>query len=275
MARVKTRVITRVITRILAPALAALLAVPGLDADTKKLTTEQKMELLRGLSSEFAIAKIVLPRSRKALPMTADGARDEKKWQEANYKEGPAARPGDMVQITKVEIDDDKITIELNDGTKKGSFWDRVQIGMGPATSPVSTPRPNAAAGTSIEIRFEDSIAGIDAAGVKRILSAVMDFDKRSATEVYVETLPEPIQEAIKAEKAVEGMDREMVAMALGTPRSKVRETKEDVDYETWIYGQPPGVMTFVEFAGSKVVKVEELYAGIGGSVAKIPGPDK
>ena len=261
--------------RISAFVVMASLAASSLQADTKKLTFEQKVELVRGLSSEFAIAQIVLPVSRKPLPMREDGTRDEKKWTEANYKQGPAARPGDMVQITKVDVDDDKITIQLNDGSKKGSFLDRIQVGMGGTTTPVTRPKSNAQQGTSIEIKFDHSIAGIDAAAVKRILAPVLNFDKHSATEVYVDTLPEPIQEAIKSEKAIPGMDREMVQMALGTPRDKVRYTKEEVEYETWIYGQPPGVMTFVEFAGSKVSKVDESFAGIGGSIANIPGPDQ
>lgn len=261
--------------RLTATAAAALVASSGLWADTKKLTNEQKIELVRGLSSEFAVAKIVLPRSSKPLPMTEDGARDEKKWAEANYKEGPAARPGDMVQITKVSVDSDKITIQLNDGSKKGSFLDRIQIGMGPATTPVTQPKTNAQAGTTIQIKFRESIGGIDAAGVKRILSGVLDFEKRSATEIYLETLPEPIQAAIKEKRAVEGMDMDMVVLALGTPRDKVRETKGEVEYTTWIYGTNPGVITFVEFAGSKVVSVKEMYAGIGGSFARIPSPDQ
>jgi len=64
-------------------------------------------------------------------------------------------------------------------------------------------------------------------------------------------------------------MDREQVLLALGRPRNKVRETLDGVETEDWIYGQPPGKITFVTFAGSKVVKVKETYAGLGGSVAE------
>ena len=76
------------------------------------------------------------------------------------------------------------------------------------------------------------------------------------------------IREAIKAQKVVAGMDREQVLLAAGPPRDKVRETKEDVDYEDWIYGKPPVIVRFVKFAGAKVVEVQEFYAGIGGSTA-------
>ena len=93
------------------------------------------MELVRGLSSEYATAKIILPNSRKALTFEENGTWDRKKWEDAVRKDGPAARPGDMVKVTKVDVDDDAITLQLNDGLqKKGSWRDKVQISLGGAT---------------------------------------------------------------------------------------------------------------------------------------------
>jgi hypothetical protein len=255
--------------------LAILLATGSLQADTRKLTQEQRRELIRGLTAEWATAKIVLPVSKKALPFDSLGGWDEEVWKNENYKNGPAARPGDMVQITKVSVDDDKIKIEINDGSKKGSFWDRVQIGTGNQTVPITRPKTNAMAGANIEIKFPDSIADIDSAGVKKILAKVLDFDIHTSVESYVDSLPEPIREAIKAKKAAVGMDREQVMLAMGTPRDKSRETKDDIDYEDYIYGKPPGVITFVKFAGAKVVSIYESYAGINGSTVDNSGPIK
>jgi hypothetical protein len=115
----------------------------------------------------------------------------------------------------------------------------------------------------------------VDSAGVKKILAKVLDFDKHTAIESYIDSLPEPIREAIKVQKVIEGMDREQVLMAKGTPVRKSRETKEDVEYEDFIYGKAPGVMTFVRFAGAKVSKVQEFYVGINGSTADNSGPIK
>lgn len=258
---------------VLVPLGAFLISAVG-RADTGKLSDEQKVDLLRGLTAEYAIAKVVLPRSDKALPIGGDGTRDAKKWEDALYKKGPAARAGDMVQITKVKIDDKKITLEINDGSKKGSFWDRVTIGTGNVQRPVTAPKTSAQLGTVIELNLDEGLGELDAAAVKKLLNATLDFEKHSATETYVETLPEPIQEAIKAEKAIAGMDREMVTLALGRPRDKVRDSTPEIDYETWIYGTPPGVMTFVKFAGEKVETVYESFAGLGGSIAHIPGPE-
>ena len=53
--------------------------------------------------------------------------------------------------------------------------------------------------------------------------------------------------------------------MALGRPLRKTRETKDDVEQETWRFGQPPGRVTFVTFAGPKLMRVRDTYAGMGG----------
>jgi hypothetical protein len=56
------------------------------------------------------------------------------------------------------------------------------------------------------------------------------------------------------------------VVLAIGKPRTKVRETKDGVEQEDWVYGQPPGKVTFVTFANGKVIRVRDAYAGLGGS---------
>jgi hypothetical protein len=265
------------VSRISPRVLVAFLAVTSLHGDTKKLSLDQRMELVRGLSSEYATAKIMLPRSRKALTYEENGTWDKKRWDDAVRKDGPAARPGDMVQVTKVDVDDDAITLQLNDGLKKkGSWRDKVQISLGGATTGPSYPqaanKPNN--GTAIVIRFKDSIGDVTSAELKKLLAPVLDFEKHSAAENYIDTLPPEVQQAIKEKKAIEGMDQESVIMALGRPLRKTRETKDEVEQETWQFGEPPGRVTFVTFAGSKVIRVRDTYAQMGGSVAQIPSPD-
>ena len=266
------------VSRISPRVLAAFLAVASLHGDTKKLSLDQRIELVRGLSAEFATAKIMLPRSRKALPFEENGTWDKKTWENAVRKEGPAARAGDMVQVTKVDVDDDAITLQLNDGMKKkGSWRDKVQISMGGATTgpanPQASNQPNN--GTAIVLKFKDSIGDITSAQVKKILAPVLDFDKHSSSEHFIDTLPPETQAAIKEKKAIEGMDQEAVILALGRPLRKTRETKDDIEQETWQYGEPPGRVIFVTFGGAKVIRVRDTYANMGGSVAQIPTPDR
>jgi hypothetical protein len=265
------------VSRISPRLLVAFLAVVSLHGDTKKLSQDQRVELVRGLSSEYATAKIILPNSRKALPFEENGSWDKKKWEDAVRKDGPAARAGDMVQITKVDVDDDAITLQLNNGLKKqGSWRDRVQISMGGVTPQQTNPQGSNQlhTGTAIMIKFKDSIGDITSAQLKKLLAPVLDFEKHSASENYIDTLPPETQQAIKEKKAIEGMDQDAVILALGRPLRKTRETKDDVEQETWQYGEPPGRVTFVTFAGPKVIRVRDTYAQMGGSVAQIPSPD-
>jgi hypothetical protein len=107
------------------------------------------------------------------------------------------------------------------------------------------------------------------------MLAAVFDFEKHSASEQYVDKLPEPVKKAIKEQRVIEGMDRDQVMLALGKPRSKSRETNKDGDeIESWIFGDPPGKMTFVKFSEGKVVEMKDSYANIGGTTAPpLPPP--
>jgi hypothetical protein len=240
-------------------------------ANEKKLTEDDRIEILRGLMAEYATVKSYLPRSKKPLPFQSDGHFDKAKWEEMCRELGPAARVGDLVQITHVSIESDRILLEINNGfKKKGHWYDHVEVGMGRTTGPISQQGDaNAPAGTYIALMFDKHVPPVKSADIKKMLLPVLDFEKHSATENYLDKLPEPIQKAIKANKAIEGMDREQVLLALGRPRHKERgQNKDGVDSEDWIYGQPPGKITFITFNGDKVVRVKEAYADIGGSTA-------
>jgi len=238
----------------------------------EKLTQEQRVEILRGLMAEYATAKIYLPKSKKPLEYNSNGQYDQAAWQEAGKQLGPAARPGDLVQVTKVDIDDKKIVLEINGGTKgKRKWYQNVEVGMGGSgrTAPINSQQNTAApGGTTIALLFDKEVPAMQAAELKKLMAPILDFEKRTVTEQVVESLPPEIQAAVKEKRAIEGMDRDQVILAIGKPRTKVRETKEGIDEEDWIYGQPPGRVTFVTFANGKVSRVKETYAGLGGSTA-------
>jgi hypothetical protein len=258
--------------RRLALVLIVAMASGRLYADSKKLTEDQRIEILRGLNSEYAKIKVLLPRSKSALEVTINGTRDEAKWKAAEKEYGPAGRVGDLIQVTRVDIGKDRIVLDLNGGIKGGRrFLDHVQIGMGSQTGPINGAPTNAPGGTAIALIFGGPIGEVTSAEIKKMLQPILDFEKETVTANYVDTLPEPIKEAVKAKKAIEGMNHDQVLLAVGKPVHKSRENKEGTDYEDWIYGEPPGRVTFVTFTGDKVVKVKETYAGLGGSVAETP----
>lgn len=242
-------------------------------ARADKLSMDERVEIERGLTAEYAIAKITIPQSKKPLIVRSNGAYDRDQWSNAMMEAGPAARVGDEVQITRVVIEKNRIVLELNGGQRGHAHWyDHVQIGVSGGISPVSsqqTPNQERSHGSFLALVFPKSVPEISSAQIRQMLSPLFNFDKRSATDQYVERLPEPIQKAIKNQKAIEGMDRDQVLLALGKPHGKSRETDKDGnEIEDWIYGEPPGKMTFVRFNEGKVVRVEESYANIGGTTA-------
>jgi len=254
-------------------AAVAWISNPALRADQKKLSDDQRVEILRGLDSEYATVKVPLPRSRKPLDVQTDGTYDKPAWDEARKQLGPAGRTGDLVQVTHVSIEKDAIILQINGGMRaKGAWKDHLSVGMGGAMNPVNGGQnANSPGGTTIALRFNEPIGELTSADVKKMLAPILQFDKQTVTEQYSETIPPEVKIAIENKKAMEGMDRDQVVMALGRPVHKTRETKEGVEYEDLIYGTPPGRVTFVTFVGPKVVKVKETYAGLGGTIAETP----
>lgn len=248
--------------------LGALMAASAPAAE--KLTDEQRIEILRGLMAEYATMKVLLPRARKPLRVDPKGAIDKKEWDAATREQGPAARVGDLVQITRVSFDDKELVFEINGGAKgKKKWYERVEVGVGNRTTPIGQQQGNGQAiGTYVALVFPDKLPPLTAADIKKMLQPVMDFEKRTATEQFVQTLPPEVQKAIEEQKVIEGMDRDQVILSVGKPRHKTRETKDGVELEDWIYGQAPGKVTFVTFQSNKVVKVKETYAGLGGATS-------
>jgi hypothetical protein len=240
-----------------------------------RLTWQDRVELDRGLIYEYANVKVLLPHSRKPLEFNADGTWDKAAWAAIAAHTGPAAREGDVVQITKVTIESDRLLLDVNGGFAGGRHWySNGQIGAGPSSSPSMAPISqgdfNAKTGTYLVVLFHKPLEPIKASDVKKMLAPVLDFEKHSATEIYAETLTPVVKAAIKDKRALEGMTRDQVVMALGRPGHKSRETTDGVELEDWVYGLPPGKITFVTFQGDKVVKVKEEYAGLG-TIAREP----
>jgi hypothetical protein len=263
------------LTVLMAAALFGLAPVsaPALRA-AEKLTLEDRIELTRGLMAEYGKAKVLVPRSKKNLALNSDGTYNKTEWSAIAKESGPAARVGDMIQITKVDIGGDRIILQLNGGFKGGQHWYHgVSIGMGGSNAPAQVPvgsDANAPGGTAIEVLFHKPLEPIKATEVKKMLAAVLDFDQHSATEIFSDTLPPETKKAIAEKRVLEGMTHDQVVLAMGRPAHKSRESKDGLDTEDWVYGVAPGKITFVTFSGDKVIKVKEMYAGLG---TEVQGP--
>src|SRR5436309_8980296 len=171
----------------LAIALAMAVFPSILRAD--KLSFDERLEIERGLNAEFATLRVALPRSKKALPFSSDGTFSQQVWDNAMRENGPAGRVGDQVQITRVEIDSNKIVLEINGGTRTGHWYDHVQVGMGNSTAPIGGggQTPQAANGSHVAITFPHSVPSLKTAEIRQMLSPIFDFEKHSAAEQYTD----------------------------------------------------------------------------------------
>jgi len=236
-----------------------------------KLSFDERVEIERGLNAEYATLKVILPHAKKPLVIHSDGQYDKAEWEESLRTEGPAARLGDQIQITSVKIESNKILLDINGGSKgTGHWYDHVEVGMGGSTSPVSTNQNGAPInGSRVVLVFPGPIPAVNSAEIRRMLTSIFDFEKHSASDQYVDRLPEPVKKAIKEQRAIQGMDKDQVLLAMGRPKNKSRETTKDGDeVENWIYGDPPGKMVFVKFTEGKVTEVKDSYANVGGTTA-------
>ncbi len=257
--------------------IAVLLLGSGLAAK-EKITDQQRAYLIREMTAEHGTAKMVIPRSKKALALRPAGGYDEDQWLDAIDENGPAARVGDLVEITKVEFKGNRLVIELNHGIKGGrKWWHRVQVSgtSNRGTNLGQGSSVYAPGGTKLALVYEEAIPSLTSDEVKKQLEPYLDFNQRSATQLFVEKLPEEFQEAVKEERVLVGMDKDTVLLAKGKPSKKVRDFKDGIETEDWIYGLPPGDIIFVTFEDDEVIRIKEAHAKLGGLVKQDVDPNE
>lgn len=220
-----------------------------------------RLAILRGLAAERVYVRKPFPRGKKGLALSATGrvTPDEGPLNQLILQQGCAAKPGDLAVITRIEFTDRSIIFEINGGPKKPGHWyQHLQIGVnGGMTSAPGNPTENAL-GSSVALEFPKYVPELSVRELKSLLRPVFDFNSHSSAEAYADALPPKIRDAIKAHTVLVGMDHDMVTAALGKPQTKIREKDENgLDYEEWIFGQPPQDVQFVRFGGDQVVRLE------------------
>ncbi len=228
---------------------------------TKQIDDQGRAMLIRGLNAEIVFVKHELPQGKKGLTIK-DGslATSDKEIRQLIADNGLAAKPGDRARITDVEFKPHSIYFEVNGGPKKKQKWyQRIQVGGNGGWTPVAPTDPQQinAKGTSIELAFDKYVPDLSVDQVKKMLAPVFNFDAKSATEAFLDTQPPKVKDAILHHQVLVGMNREMVVMALGRSPKRVRERDGNVEYEEWIYGEPPADVQFVRFVGDEVKQLK------------------
>jgi hypothetical protein len=235
----------------------------------QNLSDGTKMQLIRVTDAEFVHVRKNLPVGEKNMVIAPDGIvrpGDAELYRMAQTY-GAAAKVGDRVQITNIVFKEKSIYLEINGGPKKKTKWyQHIQVsGMGGSTGGVD-PNQAQPTGAAVTLEFKKHVPEMTGAELKQMLTPVLDFSVKTAAEVFVDTLPPKIKEAVKGHEVLVGMNHDMVVMARDRPQQKVRE-KDDKgkEYEEWIYGAPPQDVVFVRFAGDEVVQVKT--AKVGGQI--------
>ena len=259
-------------SRIFVLAAASLLLAGVAVADNKspsrpsaeRMSPNTRFAVIRALEAERVYARRPFPMGTKGLTLNAGGkvTPDGAELWGMVTQLGAAARPGDRVQITNVEIKGDRILFELNGGPrKKKKWWQHISISSVGGEAPLdqSAPSPVNPHGSVVALVFEGYVPEMTVEHLKELLAPVFDFSAHSAAQAYTDSLPPKVREAIKNHEVLVGMNREMAQMAKGRPPKKIREREGAQEYEEWIYGEPPQDVEFVRFVGDEVVRVETM----------------
>jgi hypothetical protein len=233
----------------------------GAKAKPASLDRNGRIDLIRGLSSEVAVAKLTLPRGKHGIYLDSHGKVDQAKAREELKENGPAVNAGTPIEISKIDFKANSLTFEVNGGGKNGRHWyQHIEIGMGTTTAPVAPQDPNQAMvyGAYVTLKFPGRVPELTVAQTKQMLAPVLDFERHSPTVLYSPSVPPKVKEAIKNHEVLVGMDHDAVLSAKGPPDRKVREDQADgSEKEDWIYGLPPHVL-YVTFDGDAVVRVKQ-----------------
>lgn len=233
-----------------------------------KVDEGTRMLLIQSLDAEFVHTRKFIALGDKSIVINPQGQvspGDAALFQQAQAH-GAVAKVGDKVQITNVIFHEKSISVQINGGPKKhGKWYDHVSIGVGGdgGTMSPTNPNDNPATGAEFTLQFDKQIPQMTGDELRKLLSPVLDFSLKTAGQVYAETLPPKIRDAIKNHEVLVGMNRDMVVMAKDRPPQKVRE-KDDKgkEYEEWIYGAPPQDVVFVRLVGDEVTQVKTAKAG-------------
>ena|SRR6202166_2047785 len=237
----------------------------AIHGDAPRISRQTRLEIIRDFETQLVYARTAFPMGLKGLRLkegviTPNGT----ELQQVLTIYGPSVKPGDPAHISFVHIKDDHIHFEINGGPVHRQKWyQHIQVSGagGSMQAPQNAPQNNPH-GSFVDVYFSKYVPEITAQQLRTLLFPVLDFNAPNKEVAYLDTLPPKVKEAIQAHHVLVGMNQEMVIHAKGKPPKKVREREGDLEYEEWIYGEPPADVDFVRMVGDEVVRVETMRIG-------------
>jgi hypothetical protein len=239
---------------------------PAIPTNAPRMSNQTRYEIIRDFETQLVYSRTQFPMGTKGLKLKAGvitpGGQE---LQQLIALWGPSIKPGDPAHISFVRIKDNIIHFDLNGGAIRRKKWyQHIEVaGANGASVPLSrdeaTDNPH---GSYLDIYFDKYVPEMSPAQLRALLLPVLDFNAHNKEEAYLDTVPPKVKEAIKAHRALVGMNTEMVIHAKGKPPKKVREKEGETEYEEWIYGEPPADVDFVRIVGDEVVRIETMRVG-------------
>lgn len=237
-------------------ALIALLALTSsLHASTSKTAKENISHLLLGKDVK---ALLDMPAYKDGLDIYVntkaekrldDRGLDLKELSKYLKEKGVGVERDEIVTITDVKVDSDRIEIHLGGGGEgRGGSKNAAKKGAG----------YKRAGGSRINFRYGRDLTDTDLlpTAFLPLVSRVVDISKVN-DRLAVQTLPPEIKSAVAAHTIVEDMTYQMVLLSAGEPdQKKVEDTTDDTLHETWYYLKD-GHRWVVKFLNGKVIKVQ------------------
>ncbi len=245
--------------------LTVIFSAAVVSADDQKnqaphISKQTRMDLIRAFNAELVYIRSPFPMGKTGLTLkegqvTPNG----EELQRMLAMWGPAVKPGDQARISQILVKNDHIHFEINGGpVKKQKWYQHIQFGGGGGMTSVAPSDSNAnPRGSYVDLVFNGYVPELEPQQLKDLLRPVFDFNAKSAVEAYLDTLPPKVRDAVKQHQVLVGMNRDMVMAAKGRPPKKIREKDGELEYEEWIYGEPPQDVDFVRLAGDEVVRLE------------------
>src|SRR5271170_8405344 len=157
------------------------------------LQPESRLEIVRYVSGEFAKVRKPIPAGKKGFKIEVGKKVDESDLRSALRAHGPAANPGDTVQVTGIEFRNKEIVVEINGGGRSNfNIRDHLQVGVGQnMKAPLPTSGEHKNNGGTLVLDFGHSVPDMSADDLMTDLQVFLDFTKEHSGAVnWLDTLP-------------------------------------------------------------------------------------
>ena len=162
-------------------------------------------------------------------------------------EKGVGVEANEVVTITNVKVDDDKVEVHLGGGGEGRRGSNRAQE---------TSPSFKRAGGSRINFRYNRGLTDADIApeAFLAFVARVLDVTAIQG-EIILRNAPPEVCRAIEAKTVAEGMTYQMVLLSVGEPEQKKINDNGSGLSETW-YFMKDGRRWVVEFQDGKVAKV-------------------